>query len=171
MLPMRRRFFTALSILSLVLCGATAVLWVRSYTYSHLLVIDLSPRVNITFASGNGGFYAHLWISREAGRVRSFHDVYPSRPDEYGGARRPTTADLNRFGFVADHWSSQQMKHAIWVVVPGWFVVATILVPLLVSFSRRRRGRQQDSGFPVEAVNAAVGAKRKWNRSAADGFW
>lgn len=143
MLPMRRHLFTALSILSLVLGGATAVLWVRSYIYSHLLVIDLSPRVNITFASGNGGFYAHLWISRDAGRMRSFHVVYPSRPEEYAGVRKPTEAVLNRFGFVADHWSNQDMKHAIWIAVPGWFVVAVILVLPLVSFSRRLRGRRR----------------------------
>lgn len=143
MLSMRRRLGTALSILSLVVCGAAGVMWVRSYAYSHLLVIDLSPRVNITFASGNGGFYAHLWISRDAGRMRNFHVVYPSRPEEYGGARRPTKVVLNRFGFVADHWSNQEMQHAIWVVVPGWFVVAMILVPPLVFFSRRLRGRRR----------------------------
>ncbi|HWE95382.1 MAG TPA: hypothetical protein VG269_15550 [Tepidisphaeraceae bacterium] len=83
---MRRRLFTILSALSLLLCVATALLWPRSYSISDALTIDLPqfgrPLADDTLniASGNGGvgFSFDRWAAWELGtRKPTRRDFHP----------------------------------------------------------------------------------------------
>lgn len=54
---MRRRLFTALSVLSLVACAAAGVIWVISHGYYHgvTLAADRSPAQRLIHAESHGG--------------------------------------------------------------------------------------------------------------------
>jgi hypothetical protein len=72
---MIRRLFTAASVLSLSLCMAIAVLWVRSYFKVDVVAIA-STRLHRSVSGGGGLFLESLALQREDGSWR--HPAIPS---------------------------------------------------------------------------------------------
>src|SRR4051812_8988482 len=85
----RRRAFAALSVLSLVLCLATAGLWVRSYRMSDVLNHPLDPNGAMLFATRGK---LHVWGSstglRAAGWQYESRGVWRSPTPVFGFSRK-----------------------------------------------------------------------------------
>jgi hypothetical protein len=147
---MKRLFLNTLTVLSLVLLAAVAVLWVRSHRAGD----------DIGYSGG-----AHRYYIRTAGGEMSLElmrydserfpskfawDIHPERNGPLYGIRRDTIG--RRLGFYA---GTAQIASAAGIIgavrtwmVPMWFPVAvTALVPALhipaAWRSRRRRQRSQ----------------------------
>lgn len=144
MASMLRRLFTIAPAFSLLLCAVTASLWVRSYHYTHLVMINFSPYLNTTFATGNGGFYGHVSITRATHRTGIEHYPYPSRSDEYASMKwwYPQTF-LSQFGFIEHHESNAQFKLYAFAAVPIWSVVVTTLLAPMPIIARRLKLRRR----------------------------
>ena len=163
---MRRRFFTILSALSLLLCAATCAIWVRSYIVRDY--VSLSERTASTTAAGGEELYAYSLISMR-GCVRFFRrkGVGPNYPQsaidinyphglgqkwgwEHTDKPQPMIDSLSpsfsqRLGFDFDLPS--QWENIGVVILPYWLL--TILfagIPAHWLFRKRRQFRRLKVG-------------------------
>jgi hypothetical protein len=184
---MRRRLFTILSALSLVLCLATCVLWVRSYRAYD----GISRDVNITGPSTG--------ILSISGRLIVYHFAsdYPNPPKakwEIGPADPVQMPDLakmydfsdfphfwNRIGFVVNRYLTMEGPVTAWdtASVPDWFVLAIwSFLPVIVVLRHLRRQRRVSTnacvvcGYDLRATPnrcPECGTETKTPASAAGG--
>jgi hypothetical protein len=141
---MRRRLFTVLSALSLLLFAAVCVLWVRSYQLVDQYVSNRKTGTVVGVQNIRGQV---LLISHTYGpgspMPGAFHDGYarlPAKPAlPVDGGR-----SLPGFAYTERDEGSLQMKSRI-LAVPHWaLLIALALVPVLrvtVLSERRRRQR------------------------------
>jgi hypothetical protein len=141
-----RHLFTMFVALSLLLCVALCVLWVRSYWISDLLSWK-EPRWSAFVITADGEFWFGLntgvddrWIPDEGG--------FQHRTDEVDGGgvfpdRIPgDTLHFHAYGFAVvtgvrwgENWNN--------VFLPGWFIFSiTVAVPV-VWFGRIRQRRRR----------------------------
>jgi hypothetical protein len=174
-LPMIRRLFTVLSALSLLLCVAVVVLWVRSYRVNETVAWYVNEwdgwdgRFRARGASSDSGgvmFFilrreAHLELEPDAHLRASFKRGNPDlhRP----GYRTDPPAGYpymgghykgwGRFGFgfyAGDRTPpSWPMSHDdLFLVVPHWLLVlAAALLPARWALARRRQRRSRRSAL------------------------
>ena len=152
---MRGRLFTLLSAVSLALCVATCVLWVRSYWYEDILSDDRSGRI----VSGQSlrGRVAIIHTRRVGG---------PSAPQPDDGLRLNTVpaggAIVHSLSPVG--WRRQRIANAEFAVsqsfvfVSNWLICAggAVLPALWVVRARRRRrvraGLCRSCGYDLRAT-------------------
>jgi hypothetical protein len=161
----RRRLFTLCSALSLLLCVAVCVLWVRSHLVGEQLRWESEttdpPTVVWAWSFASDGGRAGVYFKRE--------HVLSLSPQEYAGWRRmyqrypPRTGwrreplNLARppgflgFGFLyenpgfQDVWAKRAAVEAdeFLLTAPYWFLTLLSLSPPLVYIAARRRRRRQ----------------------------
>ena len=150
----RRRIFTALSVLSLLLCVATVALWVRSYWRLDALVHRRSA-VHQSFRSVCG----ELCYTTSTSKVTSTRYVW--RPEwryivQNPGDRmiRPTHSLLG-FGWVLE----EAMDYFLGIFIPHWFLAllfailpALHLRSMLRSRRLHRLGHCPRCGYDLRAT-------------------
>ena len=153
-----RHVFTALSALSLLLCVAACVLWVRSYRAAdivmHATVLTDSLQNANYVVSGRGG----LGIVRFSPIPRSAPGGWSWRTERgkpilYGNGGWPVDSRANRAGFAL-FWEPTLTA----VLMPIWLVVlvtavlpACKLLAIRGHASRRRHGLCQACGYDLRA--------------------
>jgi hypothetical protein len=145
---MLRRLFTTLSALSLLLCVAVVVLWVRSWRVATAFGWDGG-------AAAGGTYRDYYVVSREGHlscialrvtgsdgrRSRFFLDEFKSAPGEEG------ESDVQLAGFGYKREESAEFGYRR-VIVPYWALTATFAgYPLLVLGRRFRRRRRRALGL------------------------
>ena len=162
---MLRRLFTLLSAVSLVLCVATCVLWVRSYrVWDEVRVrgerqVDLLARrgavlLNVMSKfSGQAGNYNHrtvgpgdrLWLGDRDGRVvERFR--FPIRDDPSGPPPPPRRVTYGRTDVTRGEGLFRSVRTVAWhVSVPMWLPAAglAVLPALWLARLGRHRRRQR----------------------------
>ena len=147
---MLRRLFALASALSLLLCAAVVVLWVRSYhvldTLSHQQEKGAAVHVHSTY----GRLMVHVIHWGEAG-------IHPARcairytegaPKRLGGGRpRGTVHDWRALGF--SYWSAipappRRTPPRAWLAgVPFWSLVVLAALPPTLWYKKLRRWRRE----------------------------
>ena len=129
---MLRRLFTLLSALSLLLCAATAVLWVRSYGGAQRWTVHgeydeyrlISERGHITWLTTDAGFNPES-VDRTEWRWSGLGFDFGHRHE------------VRRLETLSVYWSG----YARWYTVPHYAAVAVLtFLPLLVVCRTRRHG-------------------------------
>jgi len=173
MSTVKRRLFNVLAAVSLVLCMATAAMWVRSEWYGDRMDCNFAGTCRLSIETVPGGISSLLDVlwddpnppPRSIGlnSTRWGSPVY-TRPGSIMGRRQigtvqPWILPWVHHGFAAWHkqWSSTHAQYAI--ALPLWFVVlVTLVLPLLATRAaiRRhrnaRRGRCARCGYDLRAT-------------------
>jgi hypothetical protein len=129
---MARRLFTVLSALSLLLCVAVAVLWVRSYLRSDELVWTAEQvRDGVVLATrdtrlrSSRGWWSHSeFVDRDEWRDGPLTDRIERRSFEW--RRTPRSLDVQ---FSATRFGGE-------LPVPYWLICLVLLLPLGIRFRR-----------------------------------
>jgi hypothetical protein len=144
---MVRHLFTVLSALSLLLCVAAVVLWVRSYRWKEGVnfgahsVFTRYGRLVLTadfndYGPGASAGRPVTWVRRSQSRLGM---NLVDRPDH----------SFAGFGFKRHGWA--EMPKPTWVVlVPMWFVTAATALPglwLRGAYRRRRAAERKAKGL------------------------
>ncbi|MGH7179663.1 MAG: hypothetical protein ACREJC_19970 [Tepidisphaeraceae bacterium] len=166
---MRRPLFTIAAAMSLLLCLATAVLWIRSYwawdEIGHLTATGAgNPRVMSTFRMNSAGGVLHvsIWKAFSGPKQRLKFRLTPENYAEWGwesvSAGRTTSTQskgiLERAGFswrFADAPSGDgEHRDFEWVASsPYWAVALVLALPWYfapIYWKRRRRARRKVVG-------------------------
>lgn len=137
---MRRRLFGSSSALSLFLCVATAVLWVRSYWVGDSCFLR-THSANYSCEAGNGGLWLAWHEARSAdisfshAAVRPPHDIRTAQ--DFAG----------KFGIFLDTQRSRDGGSRFSLVLPIWMmVVMTTLLALCFVAGLMRRSRRHSEG-------------------------
>ncbi len=131
---MKRRYFTIISAMSVLLCAASVALWVRSYHLSD----PFAATSDGAFYCGDTG-HGHIWLAvTEAPGTRSFYheSVRPAR------FILTPPGLMGHLGFFYDDRRSADGSARLSLVFPFWLpALATIVVPScwFVGFLRHRR--------------------------------
>jgi hypothetical protein len=170
---MKRRLFKVFAALSLLLCVATVVLWVRSYFYAEQAGVEWRT---------NGYRSQWLFISG-CGSIGTIHYTQ-KRTNEFGeneyvclpASMQPTLSMReviwDSLSFSWDHGDTltfneaigddEVMKHYIRISIPYWFPTALLaLAPFYLW--RKTRTVKMTGAFPVERkeiIDSAMNAKR-----------
>ena len=129
---MKRRIFTILSALSLVLCVVTVLLWVRSYSGPNtvddfmlpLRMIPMYPLAGVFSYRGEISVYAHnsLTVSNTDTSTRSWNCLGLSFV-EYQKLLPGATTPLIRYRIEISHWSLTLLFAiipSIWIFYGRW---------------------------------------------------
>ena len=139
---MTSRLFTLASLLSLLLCLATAALWVRSYRVGD--EIGWSSRWQWTAGGGTArGVILLAWIKEPAPEPGWHHYSFKTPPDYRDMEGLDFAPQFAGFGLQA---ARQGDSRYYGVFAPLWFIVALELVLPIWCFIRFRRRRRHDSG-------------------------
>jgi len=159
MLIMRRRLFSGLSVVSLLLCIALIGLWMRSYRYTQdIWCVTWEPANEPDF-----DFWRYLLIApRSDGLYIQWGKSWSPKPDEYPRhlqwASYHTGHRSNWRDSVPNNWIDWQLLGFVWdsdesnefnswkrgLVTPQWFAIPlNSILPIAWAFrwERRRRGR------------------------------
>ena len=168
---MLRRLFTFASAVSLLLCGATVVLWVRSYRVGDEIAWTraLAPGSNGLNLVGFGSAAGHVAIYRrwgEEGASPGFQwerlpmptgELYPMSAYSYADDREPLhESDWSKFG-IRHHFSGTHNHGCDGTMLPWAYVaVPTLVLPLLLlSWAVRPRiksGHCRRCGYDLRAT-------------------
>jgi hypothetical protein len=163
---MRRKLFTFLSAVSLVLCVATVALWVRSYRVMDALArpIEGDDGARVVLFSSHGRL---AFLRRWSGWGRRPKHVgwryYTGEPTDMSRwpIRPPPSLDFAGFLRAPHEWGGSDWGVLFVASVPHWFVVAATSaarVPNVVDRSPSPEGRHgaDDIHHPVGPVAAVV---------------
>jgi hypothetical protein len=148
----RRRLLRILlnvaTVLSLVLCVATAAAWVRSYQARDAVRWSLAkPRMYLAAATYRGGLFAGVFerIGRDT-LPPPGAGWDPSAPLSYAEAGGSKGTFFNRFGFAWDY--DQNAAYTLrQLACPYWFIMLlTAIVPAARLAGWRRRARRLRMG-------------------------
>jgi hypothetical protein len=157
---MRRRLFTICSFVSLLLCVAICVLWVRSYWRSEWFEVGNETRWR-TVGSSSGRLYAAAWTIYGRRLPRGMHsyanpDVAQSRHYVRGNiVQVPYTSsgvavitlDRSLYGFGPFLFGRGTGGDDVVIVVPHWALAAsTLALPAAWSIRLRREHRNRMQG-------------------------
>ena len=151
---MRRKLFTFLSAVSLVLCAATTVLWGRSHRATEIVWRATAEEGTSVVISSSYGRIAFLrqWSFWGEAPKRWRYDTSPEPRDISKKRFRPEPL-VNVAGFL---WATPGFNGSDYSIlcaasVPHWFVVAvTATLPacwLLSAYRKRRREGRSKSGL------------------------
>ena len=155
---MRRRLFDAVSLLSLLVLVATAVLWVRSYwrvdIWGFVERADASGLTVNMLVSDNGKFQVRRSVGPGPGKLRRFEVEYRVQPASYGrDYRRVYEFGRGASDAKANFWFAgfgffryEALARRLWdLVLPQWFV-AMLAAVLPGAWLRRRLRRPGGAG-------------------------
>jgi hypothetical protein len=149
----KRRLFTTLSALSLLLAVVVFVLCVRSQWVMDICVIEWRPAratgyYGVTFNSKSNSLLFMIRRSDSVAERSPFRlttYVQPGAPLTLPPSRPPHLHE--RLAFV---WSGLPPSGPHWafvVAMPYWFIIALCLLPSLLRIFRRRRVNSQRGGI------------------------
>ena len=138
---MTRRLLNLLTLLSLLLCVAVCVLWVRSQFVMDHVVVN-STRNYLEFNGRRSGFWllwirelrqGPLWVSLEH-ESREPHALI-SRPHRW----------WHRLGltFMRSYRGGVEPGSLTWVTAPYWLIAGSAAIPAVLQVLRLRRTRRQ----------------------------
>jgi hypothetical protein len=171
----RRWLFNGFAALSMALCLATCVLWVRSYWYHDELgyvIIDVPAHHGTDYysfseqATINIGYTSDTYFTTQFARNNA-SDPHPgfrleSDPVNRNYPIRRTDSFLRRRGF--DYWYGlNQLTHSnkwgCWVMLPHWFLaLLSMILPSVAAIRIRRRkalamrGHCHNCGYDLRAT-------------------
>jgi hypothetical protein len=129
----KRRLFTVLAVLSLILCLATAVLWVRSYRVGDSLFVCRSGKFT-EFASAGG--YLHLQVGSTSYPDQS---VWRTGPPYYL-ILQPIVTGRSWWGFAYITGTSNGVPQPWWLfMAPHWSLALLFTIAPLTWLIRRLR--------------------------------
>src|SRR5262245_25057385 len=141
----KRRLFNLLAVVSLVLCLASLVLWIRDSRHFDYAAISSSSRLFVctTFP---GGLKFSSWPGQGQGRAGfRFRSFRYNLPDASGQWISPPQVSWAMLGF--DFKSTPSTPAGIELSVPFWFLTALFLtLPLTLVFRSVRRRRRRGQG-------------------------
>jgi hypothetical protein len=161
---MRRRLFTLVSVLSLLLCVATCVLWARSYTGTDYLsrsqLVSSNPPEVTTRQHGVAWTRGDVRVSAGTSTYFSYSSTGPATPPDpaahWGWGRLgpghtgsdavPVASGWDRIGFhrYETGWSASFVdEQEAGVAVPAWLPVVAFALPPLAWVVPRVRRRQR----------------------------
>jgi hypothetical protein len=148
--------WSCLLILSLMLCGTTGTLWLRSY-YHRDQLIWASPRSVTSSGNAASGFYvdsrfAAIVLGRESATwpgpgLPASGRTYASPPGFSFTSQRHSRFSVG-LGFWGDDyvdaqemsiWSPAYVNHERYISIPWWSVFTATLIPSLLLLRRVRR--------------------------------
>src|SRR6476659_8103297 len=143
-MPMRRRLFSLASLVSLLLCVATVVLWVRGYWFHEWFLLHFEGTEKAYMAaiqSGSGGIsveFGRAFLRREVGAVTFEHITHSDAWYPIPGF----DGQCNSAGFFFGISSTLPLR-CCFVLAPQWFVAPFLMIAPLISVRRvlRCRGR------------------------------
>jgi hypothetical protein len=142
-ISMIRRLLTIAAALSLSLCVATIVLWVRSYVAADSIRWNLPPHGGVSFLSSTGRFTLAMYAGVE-GMVGGFQHLSQSPFDFDDQTARWFLSYHNWLGFGF----GTGFADAGPVIAPYWFVaLLTCVSPLCLFLSGRKSRRRQTLGL------------------------
>ena len=138
---MRRRLFTLASLLSLLLCVATAFVWARSYRYEDAFPLDESHQVIVS----RGGI--ELQLSYRTTPGFPFHVSHWSRS--------PAVSDLAHFRYLHESPAVFFLAPTTTIDCPIWVPVAVFIVHPTLWLIRRwmLRRRWKSNMCPICSYN------------------
>ena len=145
-LAMRRRLFTAVSVLSLMACAAVIGMWVISHSHYHgvILAARRSPAQRLIQAESHGGvLLMAVAVERQQFEPPGW-SIYGYPRDSHSAiVESATPTPFNRMGFYwIGHQNSRLGEDYHAIVMPHWFAVAVFLVaPCLWLMIQSRRNR------------------------------
>ena len=153
---MKRRLFTILSALSLVLCVSMVGLWLVTFTKPAYLLHTKRPVV-WGVQSDDGGVTLTYVINKAARKASDPDDGWSCRPFSFSGdsqIRITQSGEWRTLGFVLSHvaFKGGSVDHvARWMAVPHWFLIfLTAVLPLgqaRYMMHQRRQTRRLCSGL------------------------
>ena len=139
-----RRVVNLLTLVSLLLCAAACVLWVRGYWRSDLIGYAVArgdgARAAAWLCSGRGGIGV-VAISAPPGRVYPVGAVWRAQPPQYGGADWSDLANGRLGLYVAASRDTHGLGVAGVCLPAPVVVLSTAVLPVLHLLRRRRRLR------------------------------
>jgi hypothetical protein len=176
----RRRLLNFLTVLSLLLCVAVCVLWVRSYGDGDWFIVKWDRQVPrgpwVTrewelFSAGGGVRVAADWTAYRGRRQHAPADdpspgwrVYHAKIHDAEDGVWVSSRGRRRLGFGADRWDTGIPREK-WhgrvnrLIVPHWFLCAVFTSPPLLSgvgivrrFRQRTAGLCPACGFDLRAT-------------------
>lgn len=178
----KRRLLNFMTALSVLLCVAVAVLWVRGYwasdLFGYVAVRGDGSRLAGWVCSGRGGLgitFSHL----PPGLIQARGPSWRKQAPVYGGTDWPEFA-RGGFGFYAAARTKPAtgVRH-VGAVVPSPVALAAAAAPLALSVRRRRRRRAAGlcprCGYdlrprPNAALSAGMSLQERW-REALPAQW
>lgn len=147
---MKHRLFTLASGLSLLMCGATVALWVRSYWTDDLFEWDLKRQSLFIESSGGQFMFEHTAVVGPQWRCHHpgfFHDTDKADGPVELGMRMPGSRQyFRKWGFwlvTGERWGDYH--HAVFT--PAWFTfVAFLLLPLAWAGRKMKARRVRHDG-------------------------
>jgi hypothetical protein len=144
----RHRLFTIASVMSLLLCAAGAVFWVRSYWVADVIVWQ-HPSCRGTLQSAPGAVVVQFNRSQWPSRYELVHEqVRPPTPaDELTVSMRvlninpgDTWIDSQHVGFAYLHWRGRGSQNSMsTAVVPFWsLTLLPALLPIMWAATHRQ---------------------------------
>src|SRR5579864_263406 len=127
----RRRLFPITSAISLLLCLATAVLWVRSYFYQEGIVTPFNQEWGGGVVASRGSLFTFAFHFQGFNRVEQFRVVNDSIPPDL----MQEIGDFHSFAGFAYRW---ERGFVYAVAVPLWLVLALFLAVLFFLIRRLR---------------------------------
>ena len=150
---MHRRLFTILAAVSLLLCIAVVVLWVRSYWVADILLRGYSTRgVGVVTTSGDFGIE---YVISKNGRSFGFPNGYLRRPPT--PVQGYTTPKWSMMGFQYYYDASSAVTHRM-VRIPLWSIagaaasLSTILMVLRRRYPLHQSGLCPSCGYDLRAT-------------------
>jgi len=148
-----RILFTSLAALSLLICLATAVLWVKSYKTAWI-VFRTTPPTELQFGASCGELWAYHAtdpIIQNSGPPGWHINPYPT-PDNvrdwgYGPRYLPFHFDHFGLGWGSGPYATRPSRTAAVLIVPCWlaFVLTLLLPPIWLYSWRSQRMRHSRS--------------------------
>ena len=137
---MRRRVLNFAAIVSLLLCLASAGLWVRSYWQSDRLSWEWSGG-DLTVGSSVGRMEFWLLFIKKLQPQPLKFDYYHARSGDKAedwANQRDATSLLSQFGFYFDDHSNGSVSRT-WAFTLPWWIICVVFSPLPIIWIKRFR--------------------------------
>ena len=133
---MARRLLNLLTALSLLLCVAVCVLWVRSYWREDQLGYEWSADPSVSHKSEFESDGGEVWV----GRKRRNQPPIDGGPGFYWDLSKPGSGGV---GWFSTDWEGMDAWGSWGVGVPHWFLTLAFAVPPAVGVIRAHRKRRR----------------------------
>ena len=156
---MMRRHFTLVSALSLVLCVATAAVWVRSYWIQHTVAVNQTKDswgVSVNFGRIGLFHVFHIGLAEnDPGVIHTAEFAVPPRSDNGSETDSAIYFYCNYWGFGGEKSDGgPTCWHVFWLLV--WFIVLLTAIPpgawLLIHRTKRDGTPCRCCGYDLRAT-------------------
>jgi hypothetical protein len=137
---MRQRLMTILSAVSLVMCLATAGLWVRSYWRTDVIQFSTATS-GFEFGAGRGELGFVLVLHKPAAKISPPRFLWEVKKSYFLLSQRVPGTIMRAFGSAIIHNPPRSAGTSVWAVaLPCWFAMSLTALPV-VSLIRNRLRR------------------------------